>query len=442
MTTTGYAERRAAFMEQMGDAVAIFPAAAQATRSNDVEYRYRQDSDFYYLTGFPEPDSLCVLLPPSEKERFILFVLPRDPQKEIWNGRRYGIDGARETFGADAAHTIDKVEEVLSPILAQTHRVYYGLGRYERTDERILALAKQSRGQRERTGEGIVSLIDPTEILHEMRLHKSSGELALMRRAAAASAHAHRQAMRAARDGAYEYELEAMLEYHFRRLGGSGPAYPSIVASGANATILHYTTNDRQMRAGDLVLIDAGAEVGCYSSDVTRTFPVSESYSEAQRKVYEIVLRAQQDAIEMVGPGTRFDQVHQRATETLVAGMRDLGLVQGETASIVEKGEHTRFYMHRTSHWLGMDVHDVGKYRLAGESRELEAGMVLTVEPGIYIAEDAEGVDDAYRGIGVRIEDDVLVTADSHEVLTAMIPKEIEEVEAIRREALAGTRSL
>ena len=270
-------------MEQMGDAVAIFPAAPQATRSNDVEYRYRQDNDFYYLTGFPEPESMCVLLPPSEKERFILFVLPRDRQKEIWNGRRYGVDGAKESFGADAAYTIDKLEEVLLPILAHTHGVYYGLGRHEAMDARLMGLTKQSRGQRERTGEGVVALIDPTEVLHEMRLYKSSVELELMRKAAAASAHAHREAMRTVRDGAYEYEVEAVLEYHFRRLGGSGPAYPSIVASGANATILHYTTNDRQMGAGDLVLIDAGAEFGCYSSDVTRTFPVSTSFSDAQR---------------------------------------------------------------------------------------------------------------------------------------------------------------
>lgn len=418
--------------------MAIFPAAPQATRSNDVEYRYRQDNDFYYLTGFPEPESMCVLLPPGEKERFVLFVLPRDPQKEIWNGRRHGVDGAKESFGADAAYTIDKVEEILLPILAHTHRVYYGLGRHEAADTRVLGLTKQSRGQRERTGEGIVSLIDPTEILHEMRLHKSSVELELMREAAAASAHAHREAMQTVRDGAYEYEVEAVLEYHFRRLGGSGPAYPSIVASGPNATILHYTTNDRQMRGGDLVLIDAGAEFGCYSSDVTRTFPVSESFSKAQRQVYEVVLRAQKDAIEMVRPGVRIDAVHERATETLVEGMRELGLLEGKVAAIIEKGDHTRFYMHRTSHWLGMDVHDVGKYRLAGESRELEAGMVLTVEPGIYIAEDAAGISDAYRGIGVRIEDDVLVTADSHDVLTAMIPKEVEELEAIRRESKNG----
>jgi len=420
----------------MGDAVAMFPAALQATRSNDVEYRYRQDNDFYYLTGFPEPESMCVLLPPGVKESFLLFVLPRDPAKETWNGRRYGVDGAKEVFGADAAYTIDQFEEILTPILSRMHRVYYCLGRYEGADARILNLTNRSRGQRERTGEGVVSIIDPTEILHEMRLHKSRPELDLMRKAAAVSAHAHGEAMRAARDGVYEYELEAVLEYHFRRLGGSGPAYPSIVASGANATILHYTTNDKRMRAGDLLLIDAGAEVGCYCSDVTRTFPVAERYSEAQRRVYEIVLRAQKDAIAMVRPGVGFDQVHRRATETLVEGMRDLGLVEGETAEVIDNGQHNRFYMHRTSHWLGMDVHDVGKYRLNGEFRKLETGMVLTVEPGIYIAEDAEGVGEAYRGIGVRIEDDVLVTEDSHEVLTSAIPKEVEEVEAIRREAL------
>lgn len=436
MTKTCYAERRAAFTAAMGDAVAIFPAAPLATRSNDVEYRYRQDNDLYYLTGFPEPESMGVLLPPGEKESFILFVLPRDPKKEIWNGRRYGVDGAKETFGADAAYTIDQVEEVLRPILARMHRVYYCMGRYEHSDARILNLTNRSRGQRERTGEGVLSLIDPTEILHEMRLHKSAPELELMREAAAVSAQAHAEAMRAARDRMYEYELEALLEYHFRRLGAAGPAYPSIVASGANATILHYTTNDRQMRAGDLVLIDAGAELGCYASDVTRTFPVAERFSEPQRRVYEVVLRAQKVAIEMIRPGVEFDHVHRRATEILVDGLRDLGLLEGETGAIIDKGEHERFYMHRTSHWLGMDVHDVGKYKLNGSYRTLEPGIVLTVEPGIYIAEDAEGVSESYRGIGVRIEDDVLVTADAHEVLTAAIPKEVVELEEIRKEAL------
>ena len=438
MDVTTYAERRAAFMERMGEGVAIIPAAPQSTRSNDVEYRYRQDNDLLYLTGFPEPNSLCVLSPRHESERFVLFVQPRDREKETWTGKRYGTEGAKEAFGADAAYTIDQVKEVLPGHLAGADRVYFAPGRDERMNTLIQGLLDASRSGRARTGRGLVALVDPASLLHEMRLFKSAGELDLMRKAVAASERAHAAAMRAARDGACEYELEALLEYHFRAAGGSGMAYPSIVASGANATILHYTQNDRRMRDGDLVLIDAGAEFDGYCSDVTRTFPVAARYSQPQRRIYETVLRAQKEGIALVRPGVSMEDIHRRATEVLVEGLLDIGLLSGKAGELIEKGEHARFYMHRTGHWLGLDVHDVGQYRIDGAVRPLEPGMVLTVEPGLYIAEDLDGVSDDYRGIGVRIEDDVLVTDAGHEVLSAAIPKEVDAIEAIRREALAS----
>ncbi len=431
-----YQARRQAFIEQMGaqggDAVAIFPAAPSSIRSQDVEYRYRQDNDLYYLTGFPEPESLCLLSPQHEKEQFILFVRPRDKQKETWTGKRFGIEGAAEYFGVDAAYSIDQLGEVLPEHLLQTEEVYYSLGRDERLNTKILDFVHQARLQRPRSGQGPVAMIEPSEILHELRLFKNPEEIDLMRQAVRASAAAHQAALEETRPDMYEYEIEALLEFHFRRNGAEGPAYPSIVASGANATILHYITNDQQMQAGDLLLIDAGSEYGCYCSDVTRTFPVGRQFSGPQREIYELVLTSQKQAIEMIRPGVRFDDVHRHATEILVDGLRDLGILSGSTESILEKGNYRQFYMHRTSHWLGMDVHDVGKYKLGEESRELEPGMVLTVEPGLYIAADAE-VPEAYQGIGVRIEDDVLVTPDGYEVLTAAILKEVDDIEAARR---------
>jgi Xaa-Pro aminopeptidase len=430
-----YATRREAFVAAMNEGVAIFPAAPEAIRSNDTGYRYRQDSDFYYLTGFPEPEALCLLSPQHESERFILFVRPRDKEKETWTGRRFGAEGAKEIFGADAAYTIDKIEEILPQHLALAEKVYYGLGRDERMNAKILDFMNRARMMRPRNGRGPVSLIDPGEILHEMRLFKSEGELGLLHRAITASTAAHHAAMTQTRPGMYEYEIEALLEFQFRRHGAEGPAYPSIVASGANATILHYIENNRQMPDGDLLLIDAAAEFSCYCSDVTRTFPVGARFSPLQREVYSLVLTAQKEAIAIIRPGVRFDDVHMRATEILVDGLRSFGVLSGDTKEIIEKGEHRKFYMHRTSHWLGMDVHDVGKYKIGDESRLLEPGMVLTVEPGIYIAEDAEGVADHFRGIGIRIEDDVLVTASGYEVLTKAIPKEIDEIEALRKGA-------
>ena len=429
-----YTARRQAFLKQMGDGVALFPAAPTSIRSQDVEYRYRQDNDLYYLTGFPEPESLCLLSPNHDKEQFILFVRPRDKEKETWTGKRFGVEGAQEHFGVDAAYTIDQLDEVLPEHLLAAEKIYYGLGRDERLNAKILNFVNQGRQQRPRIGRGPVSLIDPGDLLHEMRLFKTPEEIDLMRCAVKASAAAHHAALHETQPGMYEYEIEALLEYHFRRNGADGPAYPSIVASGANATILHYISNDQQMHNGDLLLIDAGSEYACYCSDVTRTFPVGRAFSAQQKEIYSLVLSAQKHAIAMIRPGVGFDDVHQCATEILIDGLRDLDLLSGSTEDILEQGDYRQFYMHRTSHWLGMDVHDVGKYRVGEESRTLNPGMVLTVEPGLYIAADAD-VPTAYQGIGVRIEDDVLVTADGHDVLTSAIPKELNDIEAARREA-------
>jgi Xaa-Pro aminopeptidase len=431
-----YAQRRRALMDRLGpNAAAVFPAAPVSVRSNDVEYVYRQDNDLLYLTGFAEPEAVALLLPGHPKEEFILFVRPRDPERETWTGRRAGVEGATAVYGAQMAYTVDKLDEKIAGYVSERERLYYSFGRDAAFNQRVLGWMRQWQQLRPRSGTGPIAVLDPAEIVHEMRLVKSEEELTCMRQAVAIAAAGHAAALRAARDGVYEYEIEALLDYTFRKRGGSGPAYPSIVAAGVNATILHYTTNDQHLRAGDLLLIDAGAEYHGYCSDVTRTFPVSGSFSDAQRAIYEIVLHAQLAGIEAVRPGARIDEPHARAVEIIVDGLLHLGLLHGERQEIIAKELYRPFYMHRTSHWLGMDVHDVGRYKLEGNMRVLEPGMVLTVEPGIYIAPERSDVDRRYLGIGVRIEDDVLVTPDGHEVLSAAIAKQTADLEAIRRDA-------
>ncbi len=438
LPTEVFAQRRRALMDRLGPgAAALFPAAPIAVRSNDVEFRYRQNNDFLYLTGFDEPEAVCLLLPGHPKEEFVLFVRPRDVERETWTGRRAGVEGAVASHGAEMAYTNDKLDEKISEYVGECDRLYYTLGRDAHMNERVLRWMRQWQLTRPRTGKGPAAVLDPAEILHEMRLVKSAEELACMRRAAEIAGEGHRAAMQTAREGVHEYEIEALLDYTFRKLGGVGPAYPSIVAAGANATILHYVTNDQQMRAGELLLIDAGAEYHGYCSDITRTFPLAPRFSETQRAVYDIVLQAQLEAIEMIRPGVRVDEPHARAVEIIVDGLLALGLLQGGRQEIISKELYKPFYMHRTSHWLGMDVHDVGKYKLEGHARVLEPGMVLTVEPGIYIAADRTDVDPRYAGIGVRIEDDVLVTADAHEVLSAAVPKLPADIEALRAQVHA-----
>src|SRR5579875_4102978 len=414
-------------MAAIEDGVAVLPSAPVSVRSNDVEYIYRQDNDFYYLTGFAEPESVAVFAPGNPDGEFILFVRPRDREREIWTGRRAGVEGAVADFGADRAYQIDELDRVLPEILARVEKIYYPLGNNEPMNQRMVGWLRQCQAMRPRSGAGANSLLDPREILHEMRLFKEPEELEVMRRAIAISNLAHQRAMREARGGKGEWTVEAAIEYTFRSEGAAGPSYPSIVASGPNATILHYIHNDREMRRGELLLIDAGCEYDFYASDITRTFPVAARFNATQRALYELVLEAQLKAIKSIKPGVTFDVPHETAVRVLVDGMRHLKLLDGSTDELIGSAAYRRFYMHRTSHWLGMDVHDVGLYRVGGETRKLEPGMVLTVEPGIYICADDAEAPAEMRGIGIRIEDDVLVTADGYEVMSAEIPKRVED---------------
>jgi Xaa-Pro aminopeptidase len=426
-----FKERRARFMAEIGAAAAILPSAPVAVRSNDVEFVYRQDNDFYYLTGFAEPESVALFAPGHKDGEFVMFVRPRDRERETWTGRRAGVEGAMLDYGADKAYVVDEFDRVIQRYLEGVERVYYPLGNNERMNARVLELMRGAQAMRPRTGSGPVAMLDPREILHEARLKKRPEEIDAMRRAIAISCDAHKDAMRRARGGMMEWEIEALVDYAFRSRGAAGPSYPSIVASGPNAATLHYIQNDRQMQSGELLLIDAGCEYDFYASDVTRTFPVGARFNPAQRALYSVVLEAQRRGIESIKPGVRFDDVHEAALRVLVEGMIDLGLVKGPLNDAIKSGAYRRYYMHRTSHWLGMDVHDVGLYRVGGSSRALEPSMVLTVEPGIYVSSDDENAPQDMRGIGIRIEDDVMVTANGYEVLTAAIPKTIDEVEAL-----------
>lgn len=424
------ASRRARFMEQIGDGVCVLPGPHEALRSGDVHYRFRQDSDLLYLTGFEEPDTVAVFAPNHPRTRFVLFVRPRDPAAETWIGRRAGVEGAVERFGADAAYPLGDLEGMLPGLIEGNEALWYPLGRDRIFDGRITDCLNDLRA---RVRAGVAAperIVDPRAILHEMRLFKAPEEIGLMRRAAEITREAHLAGLAAIRPGAMEYEVEAAIEYTFRRRGAEGPGYPTVVGSGPNATILHYISNNREIRPGDLVLVDAGAELDHYSADVTRTYPAGGPYQTPARDVVTAVLAAQAAALDAVKPGARFEAVHQAALRSLVQSMIDLELLSGDPEALIKAEAYRPFYMHRTSHWLGLDVHDVGAYRKEGESRRLEPGMVLTVEPGIYVAPDAEAPE-RLRGIGVRIEDDVLVTASGHEVLTKAIPKTIDEIEAL-----------
>jgi Xaa-Pro aminopeptidase len=413
------------------DTVAILPAAREATRSNDTEYRFRQDSDFYYLTGFNEPDAVAVVAP-SREAPYTLFVRPRDREKETWTGRRAGVEGAKELYGADAAFPVEEFDAKLREMLDGAATLYYRLGGgHAELDSKVVAELARMRQLGWRRARPPHTVTDPGLLVHEMRLFKTDEEVALMRRAADIASEAHREAMRAARPGMKEYEVEALIEYAFRRAGASGPAYNSIVGGGANATILHYVENSAELRDGDLLLVDAGAEYEGFASDITRTFPVNGRFTRAQRELYQLVLGCERECIEMARPGVTLEEMHDRSVEILTEGMLRLGLLKGDAAKLIEEGEHKKFYMHRLSHYLGLDVHDVGAYHLDGRPRPLAPGMVITVEPGLYIPEDSEGVPDEFRGVGIRIEDDVLITSEGPRVLTDRAPKEVEEIEAL-----------
>lgn len=434
MNAREHARRRQQLMQQMGEGgIAILPAAPERQRNRDVDHPYRQHSDFLYLTGFPEPEAVAVLVPGRPQGEYLLFCRERNAEMETWHGRRAGLEGACTDFGADDAFPITDLDDILPGLLENTERVYATMGHDPAFDRHLLDWVNRVRDKARAGITAPVEFIDLDHLLHEMRLIKSPAEIKLMRRAAEISAAAHVGAMRACRPGGNELDLEAELQYAFATGGARHAAYPSIVGSGANACILHYTENSARLRRGDLVLIDAGAEVDGYAADITRTFPVGARYSRAQRAVYELVLEAQQAAIEAVRPGNTWNAPHDAAVEVLAEGLVALGLLKGRPRTVINKGTYRRFYMHRTGHWLGLDVHDVGDYKVGGEWRLLEPGMTLTVEPGLYLPAGAKGVAPRWADIGVRIEDDVLVTAEGHEVLTAAAPKGVREIEALRR---------
>jgi Xaa-Pro aminopeptidase len=433
MNARDFARRRKQLMRQMGDGgIAILPAAPERQRNRDVDHPYRQHSDFLYLTGFPEPEAVAVLVPGRPQGEFLLFCRERDPEMETWHGRRAGLEGACERHGADDAFPIGDLDDILPGLLENTERVYASMGGDPAFDRRLLDWINLVRDKSRAGITAPVEIVDLDHLLHEMRLIKSPAEIRLMRKAAAISSAAHIRAMRACRPGLNELDLEAELQHAFATGGARHAAYPSIVGSGANACILHYTENRSRLRKGDLVLIDAGAEVEGYAADITRTFPVGPRYNRAQRAIYELVLEAQQAAIDMVRPGNHWNDPHDAAVEVLATGLVALGLLKGRPRQVIAKGGYRRFYMHRTGHWLGLDVHDVGDYKVGGEWRVLEPGMTLTIEPGLYLPAGEKGVGPRWADIGVRIEDDVLVTAGGHEVLTAAAPKSVADVEALR----------
>ena len=423
-----FARRRRTLMERMGPgSVAVLPAAPSAPRNRDIHYPYRQDSDFYYLTGFPEPEAIAVLAPGGEQE-FLLFCRERDPQMEIWHGRRAGPRGAVERYGADNAHPIAQLDQLLPPLLENRERVFYAIGYNPDFDRRVMDWINRVRGQARTGVRAPVTFIALEHLLHAMRLYKEPEEIAVMRESARIACEAHRRAMRACRPGMMEYQIEAEIFHTF--LGnGAGWSYPAIVGGGDNSCILHYIENNAELRDGDLLLIDAGAEFRGYASDITRTFPVNGRFSDAQREIYELVLDAQLAAIDIIQPGVSWIAIHDEAVRVLTAGLIRLSILKGTLKQNLEDGSYRRFYMHKTGHWLGLDVHDVGDYRIEGDYRLLEPGMVLTVEPGLYIPPGARGVAKKWQGIGVRIEDDVLVTKDGYDILSADAPKSVDEIE-------------
>jgi len=438
ITGKEFTRRRKQLMRMMGKgSIAIIPTSAESVRNRTVEFPFRADSDFYYLTGFHEPEAVAVLAPGREQGEYLLFCREREPAMETWTGRRAGTKGAVDTFCADDAFPVGDIGDILPGLLESCDRVYYTMGAHLDFDKRVIDWVKQVRqGARAgaRTPDSFVSV---EHLLHDMRLYKSRSEIRVMRTAARVACRGHLRAMQGCRPEMGEYEIEAELLHEFRR-AGMVPAYPSIVGGGENGCILHYTENRDRLRDSDLLLIDAGAEYDCYASDVTRTFPVNGRFSAVQKALYEVVLAAQAAAIKQVRPGNHWNAPHVAAVKVLTRGLVKLGILKGKPAQLIKKEAYRRFYMHRTGHWLGMDVHDVGDYKVGGEWRELEPGMVLTVEPGLYIAPGSRGVAKKWWGMGIRIEDDVLVTKDGPDVLSKDAPKTVAEIEAVMA---AGSRA-
>ena len=431
-----YAQRRQALMAQMEpNSIAILPAAPVYIRNRDVEHTYRQHSDFQYLSGFAEPEAVLVLIPGRSHGEFVMFCRERDPERELWDGLRAGQEGAIKHYGADDAFPIGDIDEILPGLLEGKDRVYYAIGTNQAFDQQLMEWVNVIRSKARLGAAPPKEFVALDHLLHEMRLYKSANEIAVMQYAADISARAHIKAMQASKAGLFEYHLEAELDYEFRKGGSKMPAYGSIVAAGRNACILHYRENDAVLVDGDLVLIDAGCEIDCYASDITRTFPVNGKFSPEQKAIYELVLKANEAAFAYIAPGKHWNEAHEQTVRVITQGLVELGLLTGEVESLIEQEAYKPFYMHRAGHWLGMDVHDVGEYRVGGQWRVLEPGMCMTVEPGIYIAADNLTVEAKWRGIGVRIEDDVVVTETGCQILTTGVPKSVAEIEALMAKA-------
>jgi Xaa-Pro aminopeptidase len=430
MARDEFARRRRQLMRLMGrDSIAVLPAAPVRHRNGDVEYAYRQDSDFHYLTGFGEPEAVAVLVPGRPQAEYILFVRERDAARETWDGRRAGPAGAAREFGADDAFPIGDMDEILPGLMENRARVFYTMGVYADFDQRVVGWVNGLRTQARNGRHSPQEFVALDHLLHDMRLYKSHQELELLRKAARISVQAHQRVMRFCRPGLTEYQVMAELVHEFRR-HNADTAYQPIVGAGANSCILHYRDNDQPLVSGDLLLIDAGCEFGCYASDITRTFPVSGRFSSEQRAVYEVVLEANRAAIACVRPGNHWNQPHEAAVRVITHGLVKLGLLKGRPAALIRSGAYRRFFMHRTGHWLGLDVHDVGDYKVGDAWRVLEPGMVMTIEPGIYLPASSR-VPKRFRNIGIRIEDDVVVTRRGAEVLTARAPKDPDQIEAL-----------
>lgn len=428
--TLNFSERRDLLADKvLEDSAIIVSAASVKSRISDTEYSYRQDSNFYYLSGYEEPESLILIRPNQDKERFIIFCRDRDPLREQWDGFRTGQEGVIQDYGADAAYSINSIDEIMPKLLEGAKNIYFSMSAPCGVDAKISSWVEDIRKNTRSGAEPPQNLLSLDSILHEMRLIKESNEMDLMKQAANITTEAHIRAMQSVRPGMYEYQLEAEYLYAFNKNGARSPAYNSIVGGGNNSCILHYVENNAELQDGDLVLVDAGCEYQYYASDVTRTFPVNGKFSPEQREIYSIVLEAHKQSMEQAKPGNKWNLMHEKSVEVIVEGLLSIGLLQGSRDEIIEKGEYSKFYMHRIGHWLGMDVHDVGSYKQDGDWRPLEEGMVMTVEPGIYILDSMEDVDDKWKGIGVRIEDDIAITDSGFEILTPDVPRTIEEVE-------------
>ncbi len=430
-----FAHRRARLMQDLlPDSIAIIPSASELVRNNDVHYNFRQDSNFYYLTGFDEPEAVAVIIPEREHGEFVLFCREKDETRELWDGYRAGQVGAIDEYGADDAFPIGDIDEILPGLIEGRSRVYYAMGRHKEFDAQVMTWVNSIRANVRQGAHSPGEFSDLDHLLHDLRLYKNAAELKVMAEAGRISAEAHKRAMKYCQAGVYEYQLEAEILHEFAMSGAREPAYGSIVGGGANACVLHYRENNQKLKSGDLVLIDAGCEYQMYAADITRTFPVNGKFTDAQKALYNIVLEAQLAAIEVSQVGNHWNDPHDATVNVIAKGLSDLGLLEGSVDEIIKTESYRKYYMHRAGHWLGMDVHDVGDYKVADQWRELEAGMVMTIEPGIYIPANDESVDAAYRGIGIRIEDDVAITKKGPWVLTDDVPKTVEGIEKLMAE--------